>query len=237
MTKPLNRALEETVISIAPQIREIIEQKSNRPDERFYWKELVACNLGSRIRAELASAVIELLIERDLLRIPVVEMPLHSYERSLREALETPVMIKSQYRNSLARFPYPRQKASYIAECARRIYSRSTLSIMLEECGNHLQLRRKLCDTCMGIGPKQASLFIRNTGICSSVAVLDRHVLDYLKVVGLMKKDCRPPATIAAYEKNEKTFSQYAMSLGLGVWIVDMAIWFVMRVYKREFGI
>lgn len=83
-----------------------------------------------------------------------------------------------------------------------------------------------------GLGPKQASMFLRNTGHTLELAVLDRHVLVFMDLLGLAPL---PKAlTLAEYLRREAVFAGFADRLGHSVGHVDWAVWFVMRAARQE---
>jgi len=84
-----------------------------------------------------------------------------------------------------------------------------------------------------GVGPKQASMFLRNVAVSYDLAIVDRHVCRYMHLIGLVEGDLRV-ATIREYEESEaklRVYATTAMSCPLGV--LDWAIWIVMRAASR----
>jgi N-glycosylase/DNA lyase len=84
-----------------------------------------------------------------------------------------------------------------------------------------------------GIGPKQASLFLRNTGFGGELAVLDVHVLRFMEYMGLCPKVPKTVSTLREYEALEQILLGYARGLGWGLQVLDQAIWISMRVAKK----
>ena len=63
---------------------------------------------------------------------------------------------------------------------AERLYrGKGTLRSFLEDSHDSRDARRRLASEVSGVGPQQASLFLRNIGYAASVAALDIHVLTY----------------------------------------------------------
>ena len=86
-----------------------------------------------------------------------------------------------------------------------------------------------------GIGPKQASFFIRNIGFSDSVAILDSHIVFFLNAIELLDSLKPNLSCINTYQKLESTFKNYSQSLGYSVGVVDQAVWIFTRVLKKEF--
>jgi N-glycosylase/DNA lyase len=89
-------------------------------------------------------------------------------------------------------------------------------------------LRRSLV-TDLGLGPKQASLFLRNTGYGSELAVIDRHVWRYVTLLGWFDNGS-PPANLNSYETVESLLQVRARNQGLSMSTFDRALWVVFRV-------
>ena len=66
------------------------------------------------------------------------------------------------------------------------------------------------------------------------MAVLDRHVLDYMQIIGLLEGERNIPATLRIYQTTEMALRCHARELGYHVGILDWAIWIVMRVAKSK---
>ncbi len=92
--------------------------------------------------------------------------------------------------------------------------------------------REWLVRNCSGLGPKQASLFLRKTGYSDSLAVLDTHLIRFMRQTGLCSCDEAPPR-LRAYERLETVFATYAASVGIALSRLDVAIWIVMRVASK----
>src|SRR5690606_39068902 len=77
-------------------------------------------------------------------------------------------------------YPYPYQRSHYIAASAQALYGQErSLSDVLASSTDPNMARRLIVALTKGVGPKQASLFLRNTR-SHKVAILDAHVLRYL---------------------------------------------------------
>ena len=76
-----------------------------------------------------------------------------------------------------------------------------------------------------GMGHKEASHFLRNIGLGESLAILDRHILKNLALLGVIKE---PPSTLSRRlyletEKNMKRFSKQAM---IPMGHLDLLLWY-----------
>ena len=80
-----------------------------------------------------------------------------------------------------------------------------------------------------GFGPKQASMFLRNIGCTYDLAILDRHVLRYMVMQGLISPLRTDSISLTQYESIEFAMENYAILLGYSIGYVDLAIWIAMR--------
>jgi N-glycosylase/DNA lyase len=74
-----------------------------------------------------------------------------------------------------------------------------------------------------GLGYKEASHFLRNIGF-SGYAILDKHILNSLREMGVINKRMRP-TTRAGYLAIEKKLEQFAEELGIDMDHLDLLLW------------
>lgn len=188
------------------------------------WQELVACILGSRVSYETANMALTRLIDSGLLEKKKRATCFSRYEADLELVL------------SNLRYPFPNQRAKHIRRSAEIIYGKNrTIHRLLRKNSNVNGARKRLVEEISGIGPKQASLFLRNIGYSNELAVLDIHVLTYMFWVGLIPKEFAYMRNIKQYEGIEKIFLAHAYKMGFSADRFDLAIWVVMRVVKKEY--
>nr|WP_207768743.1 hypothetical protein [Pelagivirga sediminicola] len=111
--------------------------------------------------------------------------------------------------------------------------TRDSLSELLEEFTTAEDARKWLVDNAPGLGPKQASMFLRNVGLSYDLAILDRHVLEYMELLGLNSAHSRSVQSISGYVDTEVVLRAHARDSDCPVGILDWAIWIVMRVIKQ----
>lgn len=189
-----------------------------RMSEAGLWRELVACVLGSATRYENANRALAAL---------AAEGCLNATARGLSQARLRRTLKEAGYR-------FPGTRAEQIMRSAKRLYANgSGLRAFLERRGGLEEARSRVVENVHGLGPKQASLFLRNIGYSEDVAVLDTHVLGYMRLMGAT--DCvTPPSSLRRYTECELEFRTIAKKIGLSVAVADVAVWVVMRVISRE---
>ncbi|NQT26660.1 DNA lyase [candidate division KSB1 bacterium] len=195
--------------------------------EEKLWEELVCCILSSQVKYELSQVVTQNLKRNGLLDITIDNF---FYEYSLRIVLKEPVNLENRF----VKYRFPNSKAKQIASAWEKIYgSGSCIRKIIESCDNPKELRLKLTNIVSGLGMKQASMYLRNISNSYELAVIDTHVLNYMKLLGISKYI---PSSISKtqYLNQENILIKYAENFGYPVGCVDHAIWIVMRVAKKD---
>ena len=198
------------------------EKKHNEHSEDELWCELVFCILGSRVKYEVVYAAVERMDAMSLLSHPRRSSCFDQYEYDTVSALS-------------GGYPFYRLRASQIRRAAEYLYSsQGSILQLLNSVDGARSARRLLTDNVSGLGPKQASLFLRNIGYTKQIAVLDVHVLRYLNWVGLTDTLLKSVATLGKYQDLEKSFIKHAYSFGYSPAQFDLAVWIVMKVAQEE---
>ena len=134
------------------------------------------------------------------------------------------------------RYPFAHSRARYIRQAISQIYTQQrTINTILSTAQSSSQTRRLLVEIITGVGPKQASLFLRNVGYATDLAILDSHVIRYMGCVGLLSTHSRQPTSLSQYETIEEILKSYANGLGFPLSDLDIAIWTVMREAGRDY--
>ena len=190
--------------------------------EEGLWRELVACILGSRVRFESACRALERMDQQRLFSAARRGTRFDEYEIDIRGVLS------NGYR-------FYRIRAQQVRCAAESIYGcDQTIRGILEETNGVRQARRRLSHRIPGIGPKQASLFLRNIGYSEWVAIFDVHVLSYMCWAGLTDTELKSVSTVEQYEKLEEAFVERAQMYGFPISDFDVAVWIVAKVVKEE---
>jgi len=218
--------LERAVACIYPDIRSRVASSQTTASETVLWKELSCCILSSQVKYSLAVAAAERLEQESLL-----SGPSKVCEIRLENALRLPVMVEDR----LQRYRFPQVKARQLSATHRVVHTKARgLSALLESFSDPEESRSWFVTHAAGVGPKQASMFLRNTGMSYDLAVLDRHVVDYMDEIGLSSKKTAELSSLSAYTRREHILRSYAAGLGMAVGLLDWAIWIVMRAFKER---
>ena len=193
--------------------------------EEELWRELCCCILSSQVSYELAQAAAEAIEEAGILPGSGT-----SWEM-VAEAVCSVLSGTFDVDGRSYRYRFPNSKSSQIAHTWMAIRSHwTTLGELLSEFDDARLLREWMVNNAPGLGPKQSSMFLRNAGRTLELAVLDRHVLAYMEIEGLLQGGRSRGLTFRGYEKTESILRQHADSLGYRLGVLDFAIWIVMRV-------
>ena len=194
---------------------------SNQSEDDL-WRELVACILGSRVRFEVTYSAVERMHDMLLLSSSRRTACFDQYEQDAVAALS-------------GTYPFYRMRANQIRRAAEHLYgTRGSIRDILNAARDGCSARRLLVAEVSGLGPKQASLFLRNIGYAEYVAVLDVHVLTYMNWVGLTNAPIKSVSTVHKYEILEDTFIEHAYSFGSTPDRFDLAVWVVVKTAKAE---
>ena len=105
---------------------------------------------------------------------------------------------------------------------------------MINSFSNAAKGRDWLVNYAPGLGPKQASMFLRNVGISYELAILDRHVLNYMTALGIYSGKTLSISGLTQYRQYEIALREHARGLNCAVGMLDWAIWIVMRVANKN---
>jgi N-glycosylase/DNA lyase len=208
----------------------------NTLPEETLWFELVACILGSRVKYELAKAHFRRLKVNGLINIKIILANPQVMEDKISDMLNSPIITEW---NTAAynKYPFSRMKSRQIIKTCTNIFSKkvSGLKGLLKSAKNAEEARNLLIESCSGIGPKQASLFLRNISFCDNLAIFDSHVIRFMIIMGLIKHKVST-ITRKEYLIYEQILRSYSDSLNATLAVLDLAIWVVMKVISEECG-
>ena len=95
---------------------------------------------------------------------------------------------------------------------------------LLEFKGNQRLMREWLVENVMGLGMKEASHFLRNVGMGSELAILDRHILKNLQEYGAIE-DIPKSLTEKRYLEIESKMKKFADEIGVPFDELDLLLW------------
>jgi len=233
--KSVSQQLERTALKVYHAIDKEKHGKSIQENEEYLWYELVSCILGSKVPFEQAQAATNHLINNNLLNVNDCHQNGLQFEGCIVESLTQPIPLVFGVSNKYFKYRYPRLRANHIRRSAECIYADNcSIKWILNSTRDPREMRIKIMQSSVGIGPKQSSLFLRNIGFTDRLAILDSHVLRYMFLVGLINVKTQTVSTLTRYQEIEEYLRSYTNRLGANLAYFDTAIWVTMRVFQRE---
>jgi N-glycosylase/DNA lyase len=207
---------------------------SERNEEEFAF-DVALCVAGSQTRFEEAEASAGRLRRRGLLNWLTLTGAPGTLRSVFLEALLPPKGAELAARPRGTRLRFPRRTATLLASTVELIRGAGRgIGEVLGEASSPRDARKRLIRSVAGFGPKQASLFLRRVGFTADLAVLDRHVLTYLRLCHGIEVDPRTLGHVGGYEAAEARFVRVARAQGVTVGNYDLAVWVTMRVAREE---
>jgi N-glycosylase/DNA lyase len=170
-------------------------------DEDLF-RELVFCLLTPQSRARTCWAAVERLVRKSLIATGSAE----------------------EIHKELVGVRFSERKAEYIC-LARKMFSSQSLRATLEGFSSPFAAREWLVQNVKGLGYKEASHFLRNIGLGEELAILDRHILKNLMLLGIIKE---VPASLSkkTYLDIEKRMTAFSENVGIPMGHLDLLLWY-----------
>jgi N-glycosylase/DNA lyase len=116
---------------------------------------------------------------------------------------------------------FPSARARYIVEARKH---KDSLKATIASFSNGQKLREWLIEEVKGLGPKEASHFLRNIGY-TEFAIVDFHIVDVLVRYGLIQKP--KTVTLRRYLEIEETLKRIAQKASLNLAELDLYLWYM----------
>ncbi len=118
-------------------------------------------------------------------------------------------------------------KSRYLVEARDKFYNGNlNLRDELEKRETGQEKRKWLLDNVKGMGLKECSHFLRNTGFETSLAILDRHILKNMVLLGIM--DSIPKSlSPKIYIELETKLSDFAEKHSIEMSHIDFVLWYM----------
>lgn len=197
--------------------------------------EACVCIFSSQMIFEVAEAAAQRLKALGLLQESRYKNSRLEYEQCLLDVLSKPILIEWNGKIRHVRLRFHNRLASLLATTVTTMREQDqSLRKILSSSSSAREVREVLVKKVWGFGPKQASLFLRRVGYCTELAILDTHILDYLRVAKGINPKPSALSRLPGYERIEVEFKRVAAEFGHSIGCVDLAMWITMRVAKRE---
>lgn len=212
----------------------LIEQRVHATTPR-HWaeidlrRELVTCILGSQVRFETAASGTRSLEQEGLLADRWwCDRKTVGFAQEVFEVLDA----RRHTVPPSGRHRFARSRSRQL-DGARIALAETALKVRLSGEQDAKSLRKNLVADIPGIGPKQASMFLRNIGRSYELAILDSHVLTFIHTLDPYVEQNIRIETARGYEKAERILVDYAEDIGFRPGYVDWAIWATMKAARE----
>ncbi len=133
----------------------------------------------------------------------------------------------SQIAKELNKVRFLYKKSEYIIEARKKFLDDSKVSIksIMNRINDGHEAREWLVQNVKGIGYKEASHFLRNIGFQQNLAILDRHIVKNLKLIGVLKEI---PGSISRrrYLDIEKRMMEFSEAVHIPMGHLDLVMWY-----------
>jgi N-glycosylase/DNA lyase len=116
------------------------------------------------------------------------------------------------------------RKGEYIC-LARNMFNSRSLRATLAEFAGPTAARVWLVENVKGLGYKEASHFLRNIGLGEDLAILDRHILKNLALLGVIKEVPSSP-TKKMYLEIERKMTAFSKESKIPMGHLDLLLWY-----------
>ncbi|MDR3048570.1 MAG: N-glycosylase/DNA lyase [Elusimicrobiota bacterium] len=193
------------------KIKRLIKSRENHFDE--VWKnavgkeifaELAFCLFTPQSKAVSCWAAVNALADRGML-----------FSATAQEIAKVIPMVR--FRNN---------KSKYLVAAREQFVKNGKTNIkeFLASYKDMALLRNWIVKNIKGIGYKEAGHFLRNIGIGKNLAILDRHILKNLKILGAIK-EIPKTLTPQVYTDIEKQMQDFSQKIQIPMPRLDMLLW------------
>jgi N-glycosylase/DNA lyase len=198
-------------------------------DEVCLWQELCVCILSSGVPYEMATSAQLHLLRHNLLD-PDILISKDGMQLIAGE-LSKPICLPKRKDGGLRKYRFPNIRARCLVDSASFLYAGNEggLFSLLGRHNSEGEMRDFLACNMSGIGLKEASNFLRNIGYSSSLAIIDTHIVSFMKEANLIPEDLSGIDGNKKYLELESILVAISESNGLDLSILDHAIWRYMR--------
>lgn len=192
------------------------------------WNELCLCILSSNVPFELATSAVKHLSTCGMLDTRWLVNNVTA-KQILESELSKSAYLPKKKDGNLRKYRFPRVRSRDIVNAADSLYGEGkNIQYLLSNENSPEIVRNFLADTISGLGLKESSHFLRNIGYASSLAIVDVHIVSFLRDLGLFQYE-RKPITITVYLELERIMQKISRMFDLNLAILDNAIWHYMR--------
>ncbi|WP_181183718.1 MULTISPECIES: hypothetical protein [unclassified Mesorhizobium] len=195
------------------------ERRYSYPNTGAVEKILITCILSSNWVFERATQAADRLFDKFLLGSANVRLPTYSG----LESFLTSETVKCRY---------PKAKAGQLWGSLHALRSLGApLPNFAQRFDDELRLREYFFENFPGLGLKQSSMFLRDTGVASNLAIVDIHIMWYLNHAEDWAINSLTPKE---YLRAEQHLLAMARDLDIPMGVLDSIIWVMVKQLKKN---
>jgi N-glycosylase/DNA lyase len=198
-------------------------------DEDSLWNELCVCILSSGVPYEMATSAHLHLLRHNLLDLNFLMSK--DAKQPIAFELSRPICLPRKKDGRLRKYRFPNIRARCLVDSARFLYAEEGdgLLALLGRPNSEGEMRDYLVENLSGIGLKEASNFLRNIGFSSSLAIIDSHIVSFMKAANLLPENLSRIDGGNKYLELESILVEISESNDLDLSVLDHAIWQYMK--------
>ena len=221
----------ESVLVHYEKLNSKIEKTNNGTNftEEYLWQEMCFCILSANVSYDLVKSCIAVLNELGCIEIKRLINNPNSLIK-LQSTLNSSIFEPKKKDGTLRKYRYPKVRAEQIVKAAHFIYvENKSIKQILNKFESDIDARNYLETNISGLGIKEASHFLRNIHYSDSLAILDVHMLEFLRQRTLIQLKKGQTLTKKIYLKIEIVLRNYVRFHKLNLAVFDLAVWYYMR--------
>jgi len=221
----------EDVLTLYRRLRNSLRSSTEwgEMSENGLWQELCLCILSSNVPYELAQSAFYHLKEKGYLRLGWLTATPNS-QKIVAKELSKSIYLPKKLDGSHRKYRFPNSRARDICQASEVVSTyKDWLSKLLGASWSETKVRDFLVSNIPGLGLKEASHFLRNIGYSDHLAIIDSHVLSFLRETKLIPQANTKTINRKTYLEIESQLREICSEYGLNLSIFDMAIWQYMR--------
>lgn len=198
----IKRVYENFKKEIEEKLKEFRELGKNGSKMEIF-KELAFCLLTPQSRATICWKVVENMINNDTL-----------FNGDAKELLKSLDGVRFKYK-----------KSYYLVSAREKFFNEGNpIYYYIKNNEDPYKLRDYIIKNIKGLGYKEASHFLRNIGLGSELAILDRHILKNLRKLGIID-ELTKGFNEKTYKEIEKKIKEFSKDIKIPMDHLDLTLW------------
>ncbi|MDG6998196.1 MAG: hypothetical protein JRN15_03680 [Nitrososphaerota archaeon] len=194
--------------------------------EEELWGEMCLCILASNVNYETALSAYRQLQTKGLIDVNNLS---DQQLRDISSELSRPIFLPLRRDGSYRKYRFPNIRAQNIIAAHSYFYRYNAgIQKMLCQAVSDVAVRAEMAENVPGIGLKEASNFLRNIKFSENLAIIDSHIVNFLRKFAEVDVDTNVVKR-EDYLRFESIIQSISATNKLSLAILDIAVWKFMR--------